>query len=245
MLKGEYPVVIADLLGIPEMQGSAGPWMSAQGTVMAEWVKLVAERLGVPYSDKVSTMRALVETVGRTWDPATMASTMTQSQGGGNISTPAFRALLEGLETSEATSALAGYQWADESLVYQAPLGMANLDLQERASRAHAVTQNLLASWLLDRGYEPLSPLSSQPAFDLAWQEENGLVVAEVKSLPESQELPQLRLGLGQALDYAFVLGARPVLVVERQPNVRRWQDVCASRGVALAWPGAFDQLLQ
>lgn len=76
--------------------------MSNQGTVLQDWVRAVSEALDVPYTGKVSTMRALVEQVGQTWDPGTMASERTLSRGGGNISTPAFQALLLGLQSQPA-----------------------------------------------------------------------------------------------------------------------------------------------
>lgn len=102
MLKAEYPLAIADHLGIPPHAGVAGPWMSNQGTVLREWLLAVGEVLDVPYAgDKVTAMRALVEAVGMTWEPSTMASTDTPSGGGGNISLPAFEALLTGLQTQE------------------------------------------------------------------------------------------------------------------------------------------------
>lgn len=102
MLKPEYPKAITDLLGIPAQQGKAGPWMSTEGTVLSTWLQAVAEALSVPYDNKVDTMRRLVEAVGQRWDPVRMASTSTSSGGGGNISTPAFVALYEGLRADPA-----------------------------------------------------------------------------------------------------------------------------------------------
>jgi hypothetical protein len=98
VLKDDYPKAIADLLGIPPMQGIAGPWMSSQGTVLGDWVRAVAEVLDIGYTDKVATMQAMVESVGETWNPATMASTTAPKGGGGNISKPGFVALLKGLD---------------------------------------------------------------------------------------------------------------------------------------------------
>ena len=89
----------------------------------------------------------------------------------------------------------------------------------------------------------PLSPSGQQPAFDLAWRARGQLVVAEVKSLALDIELTQVRLGLGQVLDYAHTLNARPVLVFERRPNSPRWEALCDRHSVALAWPSAFDRL--
>ena len=54
------------------------------------------------------------------------------------------------------------------------------------------------------------------------------LIVAEVKSLTRGNETGQLRLGLGQVLHYAMLLGengrqVRAVLAVERSPTHERW----------------------
>ncbi|MGI3781938.1 MAG: hypothetical protein ACRYG2_14310, partial [Janthinobacterium lividum] len=136
------------------------------------------------------------------------------------------------------------YTPADEHISVTAALPTSSPAAVERAARAHATTQNLLAEWLFSRRLVPLSPAPDQPAFDLAWRERGDLFVAEVKSLPPDRELPQLRLGLGQVLDYAHSLGARPVLVTERRPSDPRWLDLCSSLGISLVWPSGFDRLL-
>jgi hypothetical protein len=45
--------------------------------------------------------------------------------------------------------------------------------------------------------------------FDLAWLEAEVLIAVEVKSLTEVNQDRQLRLGLGQVLDYQHILEAR------------------------------------
>jgi len=69
-----------------------------------------------------------------------------------------------------------------------------------------------------------------------------------VKSLTRGNETGQLRLGLGQVLHYAMLLGGngrqvRAVLAVERTPTDPRWISLCAAHGVTLVWPGEFDRL--
>lgn len=99
MRKDDFPKAIADILGIPPEDGIAGPWMSSEGTVLAAWLHAVGEALDIPYAgEKTRMMRSLVESVGASWDPGTMASKLTPSGGGGNISTPAFEALFRGLQ---------------------------------------------------------------------------------------------------------------------------------------------------
>jgi hypothetical protein len=136
------------------------------------------------------------------------------------------------------------YIWADESPSTAAPEPFGrDADALDRASRAHAVTQNLLARFLIDRGLEPRSG-DSTFQFDLAWRAGSRTCVAEVKSLPAASEEQQLRLGLGQVLRYAHALSGRgaqeqvcPVLMVERQPSDPAWGEVCSGVGVVLVWP--------
>jgi hypothetical protein len=118
----------------------------------------------------------------------------------------------------------------------------------DRALGAHAATQNALARWLEVHGMKPLRPAGSSADFDLGWDDRTTFNVAEVKSLTPGNETGQLRLGLGQVLHYAMLLGAngrsvRPVLVVERVPTDLRWVALCLQHGVVLVWPGDFGRL--
>jgi hypothetical protein len=103
------------------------------------------------------------------------------------------------------------------------------------------------SAWLSERGLIPLSPTGS-PNYDLAWLDGSRLFVAEVKSLTATNETQQLRLGLGQVLDYRAMLARRrevvPVLVVEREPSDERWLGLCRDVGVILTWPPGFHSLL-
>ncbi|MET8040908.1 hypothetical protein ABZU25_08585 [Micromonospora sp. NPDC005215] len=74
---------------------------------------------------------------------------------------------------------------------------------------------------------------------DLAWRDADGRqFVAEVKSVVGDNEAEQLRLGLGQVLEYRHRLTARgvvatPVLVVSRYTDTA-WSDICAENQVVL-----------
>jgi hypothetical protein len=57
-----------------------------------------------------------------------------------------------------------------------------------------------------------------------------------------------LRLGLGQVLRYAHLLGAkgrpvRRVIAVEREPSDASWIELCEAAGVTLVWPETFGTL--
>jgi hypothetical protein len=96
--------------------------------------------------------------------------------------------------------------------------------LVERGLRGHTDTQNELASVLGNAGIEPRRGLPPGPNFDLAWQKDRTVFVAEIKSITADNEEHQLRVGLGQVLRYRQRLLALghdrvvAVLVPERQP---------------------------
>ena len=120
----------------------------------------------------------------------------------------------------------------------------------DRGLRGHAATQNALADLLDSRGLIPRSPAPQEPDFDLAWERDGRVFVAEVKSLTPANEERQLRLGLGQVLRYRHLLarGGRevvPVLAVEREPaGAAAWLELCSDVGVRLVWPATMASLV-
>lgn len=121
-------------------------------------------------------------------------------------------------------------------------------DIVDRGLRAHAETQDALSAAVRAAGFEPRSPISGEPNFDLAWREGEAVIVAEVKSLTRTNEERQLRLALGQVLRYAELLrqGVHPVRAViatERSPADPSWRALTESLGVTLVWPETFASL--
>jgi hypothetical protein len=115
-------------------------------------------------------------------------------------------------------------------------------DRIDRGLRAHRRVQNALADWVTGRNLEPVSPGIGDPEFDVGWWDNDIVFVAEVKSLTATNENGQLRLGLGQVLDYADQIRrhghrVQAVLAVEREPSDGRWVALCESVGVTLTWP--------
>ena len=120
----------------------------------------------------------------------------------------------------------------------------------DRALQAHADTQNSLHDFLVANGARPWSPEPDDPDFDLAWTRSDTTFVCEVKSLTDANEDRQLRLGLGQVLDYQELLAlnrgrVRAVLAVERRPADPRWVALCERHAVTLVWPETFPALLE
>lgn len=119
--------------------------------------------------------------------------------------------------------------------------------LVERGLRGHTDTQNELASVLSDAGIQPRRGLPLLN-FDLAWQKNGTVFVAEVKSITSENEEHQLRLGLGQVLHYRQRLAALghdrvvAVLVPERQPRDPSWRELCQDLGVVLLCRNEFKR---
>jgi hypothetical protein len=132
------------------------------------------------------------------------------------------------------------------------PTGL-DLDLSglDRGTSAHQATLSLLVAHLA-----PIRAMGlTSPRVDAAWRspdELTALFVAEVKSLTGARQDQQVRLGIGQVLDYAHALRerppadvsvVRPVLVLEREPEDRRWLNLADSLGILLTWAPDFPSL--
>lgn len=114
------------------------------------------------------------------------------------------------------------------------------------ATNAHNRFQNALAERALACGLTPVRSLRPDAQFDLAWHDGDNLVIVEVKSLNIGNAAQQLRLGLGQVLDYQARLGdVTPVLAVDSDPpDSSYWDFLCATHGVTLVWPDVLDRIL-
>ncbi|MFE4948592.1 hypothetical protein ACFQ9V_00635 [Leifsonia sp. NPDC056665] len=105
-----------------------------------------------------------------------------------------------------------------------------------------------MADAALSRGIVPLSPRASDVPFDVAWIDDDVLVLVEVKSLTLMNERDQLRYGLGQLAEYAHHYRAddrsvRLFLVVEGQAPSSRWSAVARSVGVEVVGEHQLDGL--
>ena len=121
-------------------------------------------------------------------------------------------------------------------------------DRIDRGLRAHRRVQNALAGYVTSIGYRPISPGLGDPSFDAGWWSDDVFFVAEAKSMTVANESAQLRLGLGQVLDYGDQIErhghqVRRVLAVERPPSEDRWIELCDQVGVTLTWPAEWPGL--
>lgn len=123
--------------------------------------------------------------------------------------------------------------------------GELSLDLAalDKGTEAHESTVAALIAHLARRKVQVCRPARRAPRFDAGWSRDKDVFIAEVKSLTGGREEQQIRLGIGQVLDYAHqmrVAGAhgqvRPVLVLERRPTDPRWASLAEHSGILLTW---------
>jgi hypothetical protein len=123
-------------------------------------------------------------------------------------------------------------------------------DKTDRGTKAHKDTEKALAEALNRAGLEPLSPAADDPHFDIAWRDKGVAFIVEVKSLTAENETRQIRLAIGQVLDYAYRLHwedadtVRPVVAVEYEPTDSHWANLCEKNGIILTWPNDYDSML-
>ena len=164
------------------------------------------------------------------------------------ITAPAF---VSSSENAEETLPLGQpYKRADENVSRTTTPFEVDPERIERGTGAHGATQNALYDCLVHQGIQPYSPTAGGPEYDLVWEADGVVFVAEVKSITDYNEDKQLRLGLGQVLWYRHLLAKHhdavvAVLVAEREPTNPAWEDLCHELQVRLAWPGGFDRLLE
>jgi len=119
----------------------------------------------------------------------------------------------------------------------------------ERGLHGHAATQNALASFLINQKLIPLSPGPDEPNYDLAWKLNDEIWVAEVKSITNSNEEKQLRLGLGQLLRYCQLLQTKGkvhgILAIERAPSDHTWVALFEDHDMVLVWPEVFSERIK
>ena len=120
----------------------------------------------------------------------------------------------------------------------------ANTELIDRGNSAHRELEERIEKLCRDAKLDPKKERALAD-IDIGWVDGDALYIVEVKSLTEENEVRQLRLGLGQVLDYRSALTGKgnwttvhAILAVEQEPSDLRWKELCATVGVQLVWPG-------
>jgi hypothetical protein len=122
-----------------------------------------------------------------------------------------------------------------------------DLDHLDKGTEAHETTIAALIEHLARQQVEVRGHARNAPRFDAGWSRGDEVFIAEVKSLTGASEDQQIRLGIGQILDYAHQLQlagtdgrVRPVLVLERQPMDPRWISLAEASGIRFTWAPDF-----
>ncbi len=127
--------------------------------------------------------------------------------------------------------------------------GALTLDLArlDKGTEAHESTISALIEHLAGQHVQLRGHARNAPRFDAGWSRGDDVFIAEVKSLTGASEDQQIRLGIGQVLDYAHQLQRartcgriRPVLVLEKQPADSRWFSLAEVSGILLVWAPSF-----
>lgn len=116
-----------------------------------------------------------------------------------------------------------------------------NLDALDAGTEAHEETVRALREHLAGRGLVARRPSRGAPLFDIGWENGRQLFIGEVKSLRSTNQDQQIRLGVGQLLDYAHQMGGRhasirSVLVLERRPTDDRWAGLAAAHNILFTY---------
>lgn len=111
-----------------------------------------------------------------------------------------------------------------------------------RAQAAHDTIQDQLAAALEHAGITPLRPAPHEPQYDLGWERDGELWIAEVKSTTETNEVRQVRAAIGQVLHYRSELAARhgrikSAIVTEHLVRNNALVDACHAAGIVLTSP--------
>jgi hypothetical protein len=125
-------------------------------------------------------------------------------------------------------------------------------DTVGRGVNAHRALVDALGDAVRAKGFLPEEPNGPSPNYDLSWDATSATWIIEAKSLTLANQTHQLRLGLGQLLEFLYVSSTLPpagrsyrgALVVEDEPTeAAKWIAVCATVGVELGWPGSLTTL--
>ena len=113
----------------------------------------------------------------------------------------------------------------------------------DKGTAAHESTISALIKYLAQRDIAVHTFARNSPQFDAGWVVEDEVFIAEVKSLTGTSQDQQIRLGIGQVLDYAHQLqrpgsghSIRPTLVLEKRPADGRWASL--AQAVGIRWHG-------
>jgi hypothetical protein len=164
------------------------------------------------------------------------------AHGGGWPSFPRSAAGVGGADAGRSLAAVRADHGAEDEDAGAVHLGCRDKDAQ---TQEHADVLNRLNDVLRAAGVAVVYG-TGRPACDLAFRTSRGLTIVEAKSLPKGSDEHQMRVGLGQILQYRAEVAEhvkgriRPVLAVARAPErLGTWRAACGAAGAELLVVGA------
>lgn len=126
-----------------------------------------------------------------------------------------------------------------------------DLNQLDAGTEAHEQTVESLVRHLGSNGIVAYGPDHRGPEFDAGWRQGDTIWLAEVKSLRNTDQYQQIRLGVGQILDYASQVRAgdplrhvQAALVLEQEPSdLQRWKTLAKDSNLVLSWAPNFRGL--
>lgn len=209
--------------------------LSRGSTVPTALFSAAAEAAGVPNVGQMPERAERVVTkAGIEWDNK-CDSRNTPSGGGATVTLTGLNRLLEALLKIGVRAPESPSSGVEEELGVPYIYGHAELtagsseqlrdwDALDRSTKVHMDLQNSLAEYIRELGLDPKSPNTNEPQFDIAWRHGTTDVVVEVKSVNSDNRRQQVRLGIGQVLEYVSILNDvvagdyRPVLLLSETP---------------------------
>jgi hypothetical protein len=245
--KQEVYTGLLKFLGLPDEELGPG------GKEHKPFLDKAARRFGLAGArdTKQGLARRLVERAGLGWNEDYWSRGQTLTTKGLRAILAAMR-VLSAEEEDRSTSPPdsleetrrpgAEYQYREGGIRDPNRIRVLEYDLKalDRSSRAHQLLERRVADFARSRGHRPHHALPPRdPDFDVGWEHPAGYVVVEVKSAHDTNRRQQLRLGLGQVLEYRHILRRRMKdvrAVIAFGAGVEQWErDSCSEAGVLLA----------
>lgn len=246
---------LCELVGHPPLtvgRGSTEPKRAL--TMILEALELPID----PRQRKPELGQAIAEAAGLEWGPECDARG-TPSGGGDTVTLPGLNRLIEAVTILGQHPISAGDvdfgqpyrgRGPEQLTVREHPDEIqVDWDLVDQQTEAHARLERHLAEVLEARGLTPLSPSPGGPAFDVAWRSALGPVVAEGKSATQDNQHQQVRLALGQVLEYRFRLqsslneATKAIILLELPPSGFQ-RRMCGAAGVEICGPDLLAEAL-
>jgi hypothetical protein len=201
---------------------SAGGGLRKGSSLPAALFDDAARFAGVPVRGNMpDRARSVVEAAGLEWRPADFSTGSTVTLTGLRALQRALSAIALGeVASSSSVPVLQSYR-SRTGAVNAAPRGvLLDWAALDASTRLHQSTEGALAQEVRCRGGVPLGAVVGPVRFDLAWWNADELIVVEVKSVNASNHRQQVRLAIGQILEYVAILEThglekvRPVVLI-------------------------------